>query len=201
MQDLSNLISCFGESSSDCLCYDLNHDKLVSAIDLSELLSDYGASTPDLSNLDISFWWINNYDWDTGLFDTYSSTGYKLIPTVSGADCSWEDIRRNCCVEWYYDGQLVSGNKERMNFYEATVDNASLCRRAGELPEGNHQFELTCRITHIPTGRIFERTECNSLSSSYDLDICPNIEPCGTGAADFMYLGPFDPYEFCLNCD
>lgn len=165
-----------------------SEDGLVTVQDLMIFLANFGASTP--KGPDIVPAWNNFYNHAPS---SNPNLGFDLFPIVQSPGVSWNDIKDDCSVEWFYNGILCSEDKDKCRFVDA-VTRAGLC---------SGQFPLTCRITHHPSGDVYERTACSHINFTIEegwWDINPDMQVCETecnlGTIDNLWLGPFDAYQF-----
>ena len=188
--DLLGLLAAYGTVNET---WNLNQspDGIVNSGDLLILLANYGA--PAVTHPNLVPAWNNFYNHAPA---SNPNAGFALVPVVLDEGKSWNDFKDDCTVQWFYNGVLCSEDKDKCPFVEA-VTNAGLC---------SGQFPLTCRITHTPTGKIYERTACSHINLTEAegwFEINPDMQDCDTecsiATVENLWAGPFDDYEFLIN--
>lgn len=188
--DLTQFLAAYGTTDST---WDLNQSGQVNSADLLIFLANFGVQQQ--APYDIVPAWNNFYN---HLPSSNQNAGFELAPIVQDEGVSWNDIKADCEVQWFFEGTLASENKDRCVIYEAVV-NAGLC---------SGQFPLTCEITHKPSGKMFSRTavtHINLTEAEGWYDVNPDLELCSVNydysISDVinMWSGPFDDYQFLTN--
>ncbi|MDG1950553.1 MAG: hypothetical protein P8J32_07110, partial [bacterium] len=189
--DLTQFLAAFGSENET---WDLDQSGgVVNTGDLLVLLANFGVQQQ--APYDIIPAWNNFYN---HLPSSNQSAGWKLAPLVQDDGVSWNDIKADCDVKWFFEATLASENKDKCVIYEAVV-NAGLC---------SGQFPLTCEITHKPSGKVFSRTGVTHINLTEGegwYDVNPDLELCSVNydynISDVINLwsGPFDDYQFLTN--
>jgi hypothetical protein len=188
--DLTSFLAAYGTVNA-LWNLDKSEDGIVSSQDLLIFLANYGTVTPSFP--DIIPAWNNFYNHAPS---SNVNLGFDLFPIVQDEGVVWNDIKDECSVQWYYNGILCSEDKDKCRFVDA-VTRAGLC---------SGQFPLTCRITHNPSGKVFERTACSHIfltDTEGWFELNPNLTNCNTECSlatiENLWAGPFDEYEFLTN--
>jgi hypothetical protein len=190
VSDLSQFLAAYGGTDS---IWDLNGDGHVNSADLLLFLGNFG--TQSQAPYDIVPAWNNFYN---HLTSSNQSVGFELAAIVQDEGVTWDDIKPDCDVKWFFEGTLASENKNKCPIYEA-VATAGLC---------SGQFPLTCEITHKPSGKVFSRTavtHINLTESDGWYNVNPDLELCSVNydysVSDVLNLwsGPFEEYQFLTN--
>lgn len=185
--DLMEFLSVYG-TVNDKWNLSGSENGLVTVQDLMIFLANFGPSKP--IGPDIIPAWNNFYNHAPS---SNLNLGFDLFPIVQAPNTSWNDIKDDCSVQWFYNGVLCSEDKDKCRFVDA-VTKAGLC---------SGQFPLTCRITHHPSGDVYERTACSHINFTIEegwWDINPDMQMCNTDCSlatiDNLWLGPFESYQF-----
>jgi len=163
----------------------------VNVADLSILLAKFGVSVGRV--YDIIPAWNNFYN---HLSSDNQTAGFDAFIRVQDEDTNWSDIKDDCDIEWIYQGAVASTNKEVCPIFEA-VTNVGLC---------SGQFPLTLKITHNPSGKIYERRACTHINLTVGdgwFEVNPNLTDCAftecPTTVENLFSGDFEEYQFLVN--
>lgn len=182
------------KSSTPCI-WDFNLNGTIESSDLQTFLSNYGI----IYNADDLVEFLSNYTesytldivpaWNNYLGQTNCNNSFDALIRVN-CNGNLQNFQNFDSLSWYYNNEFVT-NDTQLKFLGATQD--SICL-GWELPcSGVFPNPIELRVYN--NGHEFVRFgDSHAIQSG--IDFCNN----GFNVPN-LFLGPFTPYEFCVNCN